>query len=281
MPENRAHLSLGHFGNAQGEEAVIEKDQVALADVVYDAAVAGRDHLDGALDAGIDGDSKARASLELDFAFFESTDANLWALQVEESVRTYSAQRPIRSTAIYGGVPFDPQLRKLLQAPEVVVATPGRLLDHVGQRTIDLSKVEVLVLDEADRMLDMGFIPDVRRIIELLPRERQTLLFSATFNEQVRRLAADFQRNPAFVQVTPRNSAPALVRQIVLPVARTRKREVLSSLIRSGRIEQALVFTRTKHGAGRLAEQLERDGIAATTASIAGSSPRASSTCRR
>jgi ATP-dependent RNA helicase RhlE len=185
-------------------------------------------------------------------------------LQVEESVRTYSAQKPVRSTAVYGGVPFDPQLRKLLQAPEIVVATPGRLLDHVGQRTIDLSRVEVLVLDEADRMLDMGFIPDVRRIIALLPRERQTLLFSATFNDQVRKLAADFQRDPAFVQATSKNTAPDLVRQVVLPVERTDKRELLSRLIRSGRIEQALVFTRTKHGAGRLAIQLERDGILAT-----------------
>jgi ATP-dependent RNA helicase RhlE len=185
-------------------------------------------------------------------------------LQVEESVRTYSRTRPIRSTTIYGGVPFDPQLRKLLQAPEIVVATPGRLLDHVSQRTIDLSRVEVLVLDEADRMLDMGFIPDVRRIVGLLPRERQTLLFSATFSDQVRRLAADLQRNPAAVQVSPRNSTPELVRQVVVPVERAYKREVLSELIRSGRIEQALVFARTKHGAGRLAEQLERDGIAAT-----------------
>jgi ATP-dependent RNA helicase RhlE len=184
-------------------------------------------------------------------------------LQVEESVRTYSRTRPVRSTAIYGGVPFDPQLRRLLQAPEIVVATPGRLLDHVGQRTIDLSRVEVLVLDEADRMLDMGFIPDVRRIIDLLPRERQTLLFSATFTPQVRRLAADFQRQPALVQVTPHNTAPDLVNQQVLFVERTRKRDVLSELISSGRIEQALVFTRTKHGASRLAEQLNRDGIAA------------------
>ncbi len=185
-------------------------------------------------------------------------------LQVEESVRTYSRTRPVRSTTVYGGVPFDPQLRKLLQAPEIVVATPGRLLDHVGQRTIDLSRVEILVLDEADRMLDMGFIPDIRRIVALLPRERQTLMFSATFSDQVRKLAGDFQRQPAIVQVSARNSAPELVNQVVLPVERARKREVLSQLIRSGRIEQALVFARTKHGAGRLAQQLERDGIAAT-----------------
>ncbi len=185
-------------------------------------------------------------------------------LQVEEAVRTYSQQRPIRSTAIYGGMPFDPQLRKLLQAPEIVVATPGRLLDHVEQRTIDLSKVEVLVLDEGDRMLDMGFIPDIRRIIKLLPTQRQTLMFSATFSTEVRKLAGDFMRQPAFVQITPQGTAAELVRQIVIPVDRNRKRELLSRLIRSGRIEQALVFTRTKHGASRLAEQLERDGINAT-----------------
>jgi ATP-dependent RNA helicase RhlE len=185
-------------------------------------------------------------------------------LQVEESVRTYGRQRPVSSTAIYGGVDYDKQVRKLLQGAQLVVATPGRLLDHTRQRTVDLSGVEVLVLDEADRMLDMGFIPDVRRIIDLLPRQRQTLLFSATISEQVRRLAADFQRQPAVVEVTPRNSAPELVRQLVMPVERTRKRELLVELIRSGRIDQAIVFTRTKHGAGRLAQQLERDGLAAT-----------------
>jgi ATP-dependent RNA helicase RhlE len=185
-------------------------------------------------------------------------------LQVEESVRTYSRQRPVRSLAIFGGMPFDPQVRKLLQAPEIVVATPGRLLDHVTQRTIDLSKVEVLVLDEADRMLDMGFIPDVRRIVALLPRERQTLMFSATFSTQVKKLASDFLRQPAFVQVTPKNTASELVHQVVIGVDKARKREVLAELIRSGRIEQALVFTRTKHGASRLAMQLDRDGIAAT-----------------
>jgi ATP-dependent RNA helicase RhlE len=170
----------------------------------------------------------------------------------------------VRSTTIYGGMPFDPQVRKLLQAPEIVVATPGRLLDHVEQRTIDLSRVEVLVLDEADRMLDMGFIPDIRRIIALLPKQRQTLLFSATSSNEVKRLAADFLVQPAFVQVTPKNTAPELVHQVVLPVDRERKRELLSRLVRSGRIEQALVFTRTKHGASRLAMQLERDGVNAT-----------------
>ena len=185
------------------------------------------------------------------------------AIQVEESVRTYSAQRPIRSTVIYGGVGFDGQLRALRAGPAIVVATPGRLLDHVGQGTIDLSRVEVLVLDEADRMLDMGFIRDIRKIIGLLPPRRQNLLFSATFSDDIRRLADGILDRPAQVQVTPRNTTVELVRQVVLPVDRERKRELLTQLITSGRIDQALVFTRTKHGASRLAEQLERDGIPA------------------
>jgi ATP-dependent RNA helicase RhlE len=186
------------------------------------------------------------------------------ALQVEESFRTYGAHRRVRSTAIYGGVGFEPQVRALRAGPSVVVATPGRLLDHVGQRTIDLSQVEVLVLDEADRMLDMGFIRDIRKILDLLPPRRQNLLFSATFSDEIRRLAGGLLDRPATVQVTPRNSAIALVSQLVLPVDRERKRELLTHLVKSGRVEQALVFTRTKHGANRLAEQLARDGIAAT-----------------
>ncbi|MGZ8501259.1 MAG: DEAD/DEAH box helicase [Candidatus Limnocylindrales bacterium] len=185
------------------------------------------------------------------------------AIQVEESVRTYGAQRPIRSTIIYGGVGFEGQLRALRAGPGIVVATPGRLLDHVGQGTIDLSRVEILVLDEADRMLDMGFIRDIRKIIGLLPPRRQNLLFSATFSDDIRRLADGILDRPAQVQVTPRNTTVELVRQVVLPVDRERKRELLTELITSGRIDQALVFTRTKHGASRLAEQLERDGIPA------------------
>jgi ATP-dependent RNA helicase RhlE len=185
------------------------------------------------------------------------------AIQVEESVRTYGVHRPIRSTTIYGGVGFDQQVRKLRAGAELVVATPGRLLDHVRQGTIDLSRVEILVLDEADRMLDMGFLPDIRRILDLLPKERQSLLFSATFSDEIRRLASSLLRDPATVQVAPRNTAAELVRQVVYPVDRERKRELLSHLITSGRIYSALVFTRTKHGANHLAEQLERDGIAA------------------
>ncbi|MGH2407924.1 MAG: DEAD/DEAH box helicase [Candidatus Limnocylindrales bacterium] len=183
------------------------------------------------------------------------------ALQVEEMVRTYGAARPVRSTTIYGGVGFDPQVRALRAGPEIVVATPGRLLDHVAQRTIDLSRVEILVLDEADRMLDMGFIRDIRRIIALLPARRQNLLFSATYSDEIKDLARAFLSAPAYVQIAGRNTAPELVDQVVIRVDRQRKRELLSHLVRSGRVDQALVFTRTKHGANRLAEALTRDGI--------------------
>jgi len=186
------------------------------------------------------------------------------ALQVEESVRAYGGTNPIRSTTVYGGVGFTPQVRALRSGPEIVVATPGRLLDHVGQGTIDLSRVEILVLDEADRMLDMGFIRDIRRILALLPVRRQNLLFSATFSEEIRRLADGLLREPAAVQVTRRNAPTELVTQVVHIVDRERKRELLTHLIATGRIAQALVFTRTKHGANKLAEHLQRDGITAT-----------------
>jgi ATP-dependent RNA helicase RhlE len=185
------------------------------------------------------------------------------ALQVEESVRVYGRHWGMRSVAIYGGVGFAPQVNALRRFPDVVVATPGRLLDHLGQRTIDLSQVEILVLDEADRMLDMGFIRDIRKVLEVLPARRQNLLFSATFSDEIRSLARGFLHDPASVQVTPKNTAAPLVTQVAYPVDRERKRELLTHLIRSDVIDQALVFTRTKHGANRLAQQLERDGIAA------------------
>jgi ATP-dependent RNA helicase RhlE len=184
-------------------------------------------------------------------------------LQVEESVRTYGRHRRIRSVAIYGGVGYEHQNRALRAGPGIVVATPGRLLDHIAQGHVDLSRLEILVLDEADRMLDMGFIRDIRKVLDLVPATRQTLLFSATFSDEIRRLAAGILRDPATVQVTPRNTATQLVTQVVHPVDKARKRDLLSHLIRAGRIEQALVFTRTKHGANRLAEQLSRDGISA------------------
>jgi ATP-dependent RNA helicase RhlE len=189
------------------------------------------------------------------------------AMQVEESVRIYGAGRR-RSTAIFGGVGFPGQVATLRRGVEIVVATPGRLLDHARQGTIDLRDVEILVLDEADRMLDMGFIRDIRSILALLPDRRQNLLFSATFSREIRGLAEGLLDRPASVQVTPENTAIGLVRQVVHPVDRARKRELLSHLVRTHAIDQALVFTRTKHGANRLAEQLWADGIA--TAAIHG-----------
>jgi ATP-dependent RNA helicase RhlE len=189
------------------------------------------------------------------------------AMQVEESVRIYGANSR-RSTTIYGGVGFPGQVAALRRGPEIVVATPGRLLDHARQRTIDLGAVEIFVLDEADRMLDMGFIRDIRSILALLPDRRQNLLFSATFSREIRNLAEGLLDRPASVQVTPRNTPTDLVRQVVHPVDRSRKRELLSHLVRTHAIDQALVFTRTKHGANKLAEQLWQDGIA--TAAIHG-----------
>jgi len=183
------------------------------------------------------------------------------ALQVEQSVRTYGVHRPIRSATVFGGVRMDRQVRALRHGVEIVVATPGRLLDHVRQRTIDLSHVEILVLDEADRMLDMGFIHDIKRILEELPKERQSLLFSATFSPRIRTLANDFLRNPKSVDAGSRNATAAPVRQIVHPVDRSRKRHLLAHMVRTKQVEQVLVFTRTKRGANRLAEQLGKDGI--------------------
>ncbi|MGI8999343.1 MAG: DEAD/DEAH box helicase [Candidatus Limnocylindria bacterium] len=184
------------------------------------------------------------------------------AIQVEESVRTYSSGS-VRSTAIYGGVGFGGQVSALRRGVEVVVATPGRLLDHSRQGTIDLRGIQFLVLDEADRMLDMGFIRDIRQVLALLPDRRQNLLFSATFSREIRALAEGLLDRPASVQVTPENTAVDLVQQVVYRVDRERKRELLTHLVRTRVIDQALVFTRTKHGANRLAEQLTRDGIAA------------------
>jgi ATP-dependent RNA helicase RhlE len=183
--------------------------------------------------------------------------------QVHESVRTYGKYAKLRATVIFGGVGIHPQIAELKRGVDIVVATPGRLLDHVQQRTIDLRHVEILVLDEADRMLDMGFIHDIRRILKLLPQKRQNLLFSATFPEEIRSLAATFMHDPVTVEVARRNTPAELVGQIAHPVAHDRKRALLSHLVKTGDWQQVLVFTRTKHGANRLAEQLERDGIEA------------------
>ena len=185
------------------------------------------------------------------------------AAQVGESIRTYGQNLPLRSMQIFGGVGIEPQAAQLRRGVDIVVATPGRLLDHVGQRNLDLSAIEFLVLDEADRMLDMGFIHDIRRIIKLLPGQRQNLLFSATYSSEIEQLATGLLKTPQRIEVARRNTAAETVTQRVHPVARDHKRALLSHLIRSGGWEQVLVFTRTKHGANRLAEQLQRDGITA------------------
>ena len=183
------------------------------------------------------------------------------AMQIAQSVEDYGRHIPLRSTVVYGGVPIDPQIKMLLGGVEILVATPGRLMDHVGQRTVNLGQVQILVLDEADRMLDMGFIPDIRRIVALLPVQRQNLLFSATFSEEIRRLAQEFLRDPATVEVAARNTVAASVEQILYPVDRDRKEDLLVHLIRRDKMEQVLVFTRTKIAASRLASYLERRGV--------------------
>jgi ATP-dependent RNA helicase RhlE len=186
------------------------------------------------------------------------------AAQVEESIRTYGKHLRLKTTLVYGGVGINPQIEALRRGVDILVATPGRLLDHVGQKTVDLRHVEILVLDEADRMLDMGFIRDIRRILALLPAKRQNLLFSATFSDEIRSLANGLLHDPATVQVARRNAESELVAQRVYPVAQTQKRALLAHLVAAGDWRQVLVFTRTKHGANRLAEQLCKDGIEAT-----------------
>jgi ATP-dependent RNA helicase RhlE len=183
------------------------------------------------------------------------------AAQVAESVNTYGRHLPLNSAVIFGGVKINPQIQQLRRGVDILVATPGRLLDHVSQKTLDLSAVEVLVLDEADRMLDMGFLPDIRRILALLPKRRQNLLFSATYTNDIRRLADKLLDAPVQVEVARRNTSAELVSQVVHPVDRERKRELLSFMVGSQNWRQVLVFTRTKHGANRLSQQLEKDGI--------------------
>jgi len=185
------------------------------------------------------------------------------AAQVEESVRVYGQYIDVKSLVIFGGVNINPQKDKLRRRVDILVATPGRLLDHIGQRTIDLSGVETLVLDEADRMLDMGFIRDIRRILPLLPKDRQNLLFSATFSDEIKTLAAGILNDPVHIEVARRNAPAELVTQVIHPVDRDKKRALLEKLIREGNWTQVLVFMRTKHGASRLAEQLTNSGISA------------------
>ena len=183
------------------------------------------------------------------------------AAQVGESVRDYGRHLPFRTAVIFGGVSINTQFSKLRKGADVVVATPGRLLDHLQRKTIDLSKIEVLVLDEADRMLDMGFIRDIKKIFKFLPNERQNLLFSATFSNDIRRLAADLLNKPTEISVAARNQPADRVKQIVYPVDKGRKRELLSHRIGTQNWQQVLVFARTKRRANRLAENLSRDGL--------------------
>jgi len=183
------------------------------------------------------------------------------ASQVQESVELYGKHLPFKSCVIFGGVKINQQIVKLRKGVDIVVATPGRLLDHISQKTINLSKVDFLILDEADRMLDMGFVNDIKKVISVLPKERQTLLFSATYSDEIKKLSQKFLKSPSLIEVARRNKSSDIVKQAVYHVDKTRKRELLTHLIKEGKWQQVLVFTRTKHGANRLSGQLESDGI--------------------
>jgi ATP-dependent RNA helicase RhlE len=198
------------------------------------------------------------------------------AAQVAESVQTYGAHLPLSSLVMFGGVGINPQINALKKRVDILIATPGRLLDHVGQKTLDLSGIEILVLDEADRMLDMGFIRDIKKILALLPKERQNLLFSATFSDEIRELANGLLKNPGCVEVARRNTASELVEQSVYHINQKHKRELLAHLIKERQWFQVLVFTRTKHGANKLAEYLVKHAIPA--AAIHGNKSQAART---
>ncbi len=185
------------------------------------------------------------------------------AAQVEESVREYGKYLKLNSMVMFGGVNINPQIKQLKGRVDILVATPGRLLDHVQQGNLDLSGIGILVLDEADRMLDMGFIHDIRKILALLPKSRQNLLFSATFSDEIKKLADGLLDHPSLIEVARRNSATELVSQKVYRVDREKKGALLAHLVRENNWHQVLVFTRTKHGANRLADQLTRGGIPA------------------
>ncbi|HTU68565.1 MAG TPA: DEAD/DEAH box helicase [Steroidobacteraceae bacterium] len=185
------------------------------------------------------------------------------AAQVEQSVKDYGKYVDLRSFVIFGGVSERPQIDKLRHGCDILVATPGRLLDLCEQRAVSLSEVQVFILDEADRMLDMGFIHDIKRVLKLLPAQRQNLMFSATYSDDIRDLANRFVKNPVSVQVTPRNATAEKVEQSAYRVPKDHKRHLLAHLIKEGNWHQVLVFTRTKHGANRLTQQLERAGITA------------------
>jgi ATP-dependent RNA helicase RhlE len=185
------------------------------------------------------------------------------AAQVEESVRTYGKHLPLTSMVMFGGVGMQPQIDKLRRGVDILVATPGRLLDHHGQGTLDLSQVQIFVLDEADRMLDMGFIHDIKKVLAILPQNKQSLLFSATFSDEIKALADRLLDQPALIEVARRNATADTIAQKIHPVARDKKKELLAHLIKQGDWHQVLVFTRMKHGANRLAEWLNDHGIGA------------------
>jgi ATP-dependent RNA helicase RhlE len=185
------------------------------------------------------------------------------AAQVSDSVRAYGRYLDLRSDVIFGGVSANPQIERLRRGTDVLVATPGRLMDLHQQRALRLDRVEILVLDEADRMLDMGFLRDIRRILSLLPEKRQNLLFSATFSAEIRQLATGLLHQPVHLQASPENQAAPSVQQVLHPCDMDRKGDLLTHLIRSNGWEQVLVFSRTKHGANKLTERLMRDGLAA------------------
>ena len=196
--------------------------------------------------------------------------------QIQESVKTYGQYTKISSMVMFGGVNINPQMSALRKPLDILVATPGRLLDHCQQKTVDLSGVEILVLDEADRMLDMGFIRDIRKILALLPRQRQNLLFSATFSDEIRELSKGVLNNASEVSVAARNTTAERVDQTVHIVDQAHKRDILSHIIQESGWHQVLVFTRTKHGANRLAEKLVKDGLSA--AAIHGNKSQAART---
>jgi ATP-dependent RNA helicase RhlE len=183
------------------------------------------------------------------------------AIQVEESIKAYCKYLPLRSLCVYGGVNIDTQIPALKTGVEILVATPGRLLDHIQNKTLILSQVSMLILDEADRMLDMGFMPDLKRIINLLPEQRQSLMFSATFPQEIESLARSFLKNPQRIEVARRNAPAENVTQVLHPVHHEKKRALLIHLIRSRELNQVLVFTGTKLGANRLAHELNKSGI--------------------
>jgi ATP-dependent RNA helicase RhlE len=186
------------------------------------------------------------------------------AAQVGESVGFYGKYLPFKSSVIFGGVKINPQIATLKKGVDIVVATPGRLLDHLNQKTIDLSGVDFLILDEADRMLDMGFINDIKKILNILPKQRQNLLFSATYSNEIKKLSNSLLNSPTLIEVARQNTASEMVKQTIYHVDKGRKRELLTHLISGGMWKQVLVFTRTKHGANRLAGQLQKDDITAT-----------------